>query len=49
MLNYTRIKRLYVKEVLDILRDRRALIAMIVVPIVLTRTRPRSIECDASD
>ena len=35
MLNYTRIKRLYVKEVLDILRDRRALVAMIVVPIVL--------------
>ncbi len=35
MLNYTRIKRLYVKEILDILRDRRALIAMIVVPIVL--------------
>ncbi|MCH8054401.1 MAG: CPBP family intramembrane metalloprotease, partial [Planctomycetes bacterium] len=32
---YTRIKRLYVKEILDILRDRRALIAMIVVPIVL--------------
>ena len=35
MLNYTRIKRLYIKEMLDILRDRRALIAMIVVPIVL--------------
>ncbi|MCH8853928.1 MAG: ABC transporter permease, partial [Planctomycetes bacterium] len=35
MLNFTRIKRLYIKEMLDILRDRRALIAMIVVPIVL--------------
>ncbi len=35
MLNYTRIKRLYVKDLLDILRDRRTLIAMIVVPIVL--------------
>ena len=30
-----RIRTIYVKELIDILRDRRTLIAMIVVPIVL--------------
>ncbi len=35
MLNYHRIKQLYIKDLLDIVRDRRTLIAMTVVPIVL--------------
>ncbi len=35
MLNRTRIHRLYWKDLLDILRDRRTLAAMIIVPIVL--------------
>ncbi|MCG3138373.1 MAG: hypothetical protein HJJLKODD_02236 [Phycisphaerae bacterium] len=35
MLNRTRIFRLYTKDLLDILRDRRTLIAMVIVPIVL--------------
>ncbi|MCH8854544.1 MAG: hypothetical protein IID41_18105, partial [Planctomycetes bacterium] len=35
MLNYRRIRQLYLKDLLDIVRDRRTLIAMTVVPIVL--------------
>ncbi len=35
MLNATRIKRLFLKDLLDILRDRRTLITLIVVPLVL--------------
>jgi ABC-2 type transport system permease protein/sodium transport system permease protein len=35
MLNFTRIKRLYLKDLLDILRDRRMLITLVAVPIVL--------------
>ena len=34
-MNYRRAKTVYVKELVDILRDRRTLIAMILVPIIL--------------
>jgi sodium transport system permease protein len=35
MISRHRITRVYVKELVDILRDRRTLVAMVVVPLVL--------------